>query len=137
MSFPRKWIKEWLESAWIQELVNGSPCNEFQMQKGVHQRDPLSPFMFIIADEGLNWLFKKSLMEGTLSGLSMTDEGPVITHLQFTDNTLVFCLASNEEVQVIKKLLGDFEEIFGLRINYHKTILSGVGVSDSEFQILA
>lgn len=40
-------------------LVNGSTTGEFQLQKGIKQGDPLSPFLFLIAAEGLNCLMRK------------------------------------------------------------------------------
>lgn len=107
------------------------------MQKGVRQGDPISPFLFIIAAEGLNWTFKKAVAQGTLSGLAMGRDGPIITHLQFTDDTLVFCKANLEEVHTIKSLLGDFEEMSGLKINYHKIILYGIGIGVGETQQMA
>ena len=57
MAFPllwRKWIKECVSTATASILVNGSPTEEFPMQRGLHQRDPLSPFLFLPAAEGLN-----------------------------------------------------------------------------------
>lgn len=140
MNFPRKWItwmKECLSSAWISVLVNGSPTKGFKMHKGVRQGDPLSPFLFIIAVEGLNWLFKRALNQGSFNGVKMGNEGLTLSHLQFADDTLVFCKASLEEVQVVKKLLEDFEEISGLKINFHKTSLCGVGVPEDNLQIFA
>lgn len=109
------------------------------MHKGVRQGDPLLAYLFIIAAEGLNWSFKKAINcnQGTPSGISMRNEGPIITHLQFADDTLIFCKASLEEVQVIKRLLEKFEEISELRINFHKCILCGVGIVDENLQVFA
>lgn len=138
MGFPSKWIlwiKECLASSWTSVLVNGSSSLDFQMEKGVRQGDPLSPFLFIIAAEGLNWMSKNVVSQGSLGGLIMGNAGPTITHLQFADDTLVFCKAKLEEVQTVKGLLCKFEEIFGLRINYDKSILCGVGTSDSNLRL--
>ncbi|XP_076894023.1 uncharacterized protein LOC143546199 [Bidens hawaiensis] len=49
MGFPVKlceWIKGILESARSVILVNGSLTFEFKCEKGLWQRDPLSPFLF-------------------------------------------------------------------------------------------
>ncbi|XP_071687382.1 uncharacterized protein [Rutidosis leptorrhynchoides] len=65
----RKWIMSCLSSASISILVNGSPTREFSMGRGVRQGDPLSPFLFILAAEGLNILTKAAVDRGLFKGV--------------------------------------------------------------------
>ena len=46
-------LKCCLESASVSVLVNGIPTGEFSPRRGLHQGDPLAPFLFLIVAEGL------------------------------------------------------------------------------------
>lgn len=56
----RKWMRECVTTASTSVLVNGSPIDDFCLERGLRQGDPLSPFLFLIAAEGLNILMKKA-----------------------------------------------------------------------------
>ncbi|CAJ2672661.1 unnamed protein product [Trifolium pratense] len=77
MSFPtlwRKWIRECVGTATTFVLVNGSPTDEFPLRRGLRQGDPLSPFLFLLAAEGLNVLMEamvaRNLFTGKISWVS-------------------------------------------------------------------
>ncbi|MCI79764.1 RNA-directed DNA polymerase (Reverse transcriptase), partial [Trifolium medium] len=61
MAFPvlwRKWIKECVCTAAASVLVNGSSTDEFPLERGLKQGDPLSPFLFPLTAEALNVLMQ-------------------------------------------------------------------------------
>ena len=61
MNFPtlwRKWISKCIGTAKAAVLVNGSQTEEFPIERGLRQGDPLSPFLFLLAAEGFNVLMK-------------------------------------------------------------------------------
>ncbi|XP_071736111.1 secreted RxLR effector protein 78-like [Rutidosis leptorrhynchoides] len=70
----RGWVSSCLKSASISVLINGSPTKEFKLGRGVRQGDPLSPFLFIIAAEGLNWLTKLAVAKGLYNGVEIGNE---------------------------------------------------------------
>ncbi|XP_071738945.1 uncharacterized protein [Rutidosis leptorrhynchoides] len=84
----RKWILACLKSASISILVKGSPTNEFTIERGVRQGDPLSPFLFIIAVEGLNYLTKRAIASGLYKGVEIGANKVNISHLQYADDTI-------------------------------------------------
>nr|GEU58180.1 RNA-directed DNA polymerase, eukaryota [Tanacetum cinerariifolium] len=51
----RSWIKACLESSRTSVLVNGSRTPEFSVKRGLRQGDPLSPLLFILVMECLNF----------------------------------------------------------------------------------
>ena len=131
------WIRECISTAKLSVLVNGSPTEQFCAGKGLRQGDPLSPFLFIIVAESLNVLFKRARDCGLIKGTKVGNEGPVISHLQFADDTIVFCDSEREEVINVKRILRCFELLSGLKINFYKSTVCGVGIKDEEVKELA
>ncbi|CAL5344867.1 unnamed protein product [Camellia sinensis] len=122
------WIKECVSTARLSVLVNGSPTEEFSPQKGLRQGDPLSPFLFIIVAECLNVLLSKALDLNLIKGVRVGVNDVLVSHLQFADDSILFCEADEGEIVNVKRILRCFELVSGLKINYHKSVVCGVGV---------
>ncbi|XP_028101309.1 uncharacterized protein LOC114300656, partial [Camellia sinensis] len=119
-----------LMSTIISILVYGSSSEEVVPQKGLRQGDPISPFLFIITVEGLDILLSRAKELGLIRGVNIGSEGLNLSHLQFVDDTILFCEADWVEVTNVKRILRCFEVVFGLKINYHKSAISGVGIEE-------
>jgi len=46
-----------------------------------------------------------------------------VTHLQYADDTLIFCDAEEEQLKYLRVILVLFEGIFGLHINWRKSVM--------------
>jgi hypothetical protein len=135
MNFPSKWrtwMLECISSVSMSVLANDNPTYEFKMERGLRQGDPLSPFLFLLAAEGLNFMMKVLVEKGLFQGYEMGPKGnSSITHLQFFDDTLLMGAKSWGNIRAQKSVLILFEVISGLKANFHKSRLFGVNTSDS------
>lgn len=120
-----KWILEMLSSTRASVLVNGSPTKEFHIQIGLRQGDPLSPFLFILAMEGLHVAFKRARLADVFRGISIDDIE--ITHLLYAND---FFVLSPWSLDKVVHILCFFDVFSWLRvlINLHKSKLIGIGV---------
>lgn len=122
-----QWIKACLASASVSVLVNGSPSEEFRMEKGLRQGDPLAPFLFLIVAEGLSGLVRQAVLLGQFSPFKLDDGGGLhVSLLQFADDTIFLGEASMQNTFVVKSILRCFELVSGLKVNFHKSKIAGV-----------
>ncbi|KAK2433359.1 hypothetical protein QL285_018637 [Trifolium repens] len=135
IAFPvlwRKWIKECVSTATASVLVNGSPTEEFPLERGLRQGDPLSPFLFLLAAEGLNVLMEAVVEHNLFTGFRVGQQEPVeVSHLQFADDTLLIGAKSWANVRALRAVLAIFESMSGLKVNFNKSMLVGVNIPDS------
>ncbi|XP_071739224.1 uncharacterized protein [Rutidosis leptorrhynchoides] len=133
----RKWIMSCLKSASTSILVNGSPTNEFKLERGVRQGDPLSPFLYILAAEGLNLLTKSAVRKKLYNGVEIGRDKIQISNLQYADDTIFFGTWSANNIDNLMKILKCFELASGLKVNYNKSNLFGVNVDHMEVAAMA
>ncbi|GKB61275.1 reverse transcriptase domain, reverse transcriptase zinc-binding domain protein [Tanacetum coccineum] len=121
----------------LQVLVNGSPTNEFCMERGLRQGDPLSPFFFLIVAEAHQVIILESCNKGIFKGLKLKDEATNISLLQYADDALIFGEWSRRNVKNLISILNSFRNVSGLGVNLSKSSIFGVGVNMKEVKNVA
>ncbi|CAL1413008.1 unnamed protein product [Linum trigynum] len=119
MGFPvtiLKWIKSCLQTAHYSINVNGSLCGFFRSRKGVCQGDPLSPYLFTIAMEGLSTMLTEAGQSGVLP-FHLKCKRVALNHLCFADDLLIFTRGSAQAIMQAKGILQRFYHISGLNSN--------------------
>nr|GEW05829.1 reverse transcriptase domain, reverse transcriptase zinc-binding domain protein [Tanacetum cinerariifolium] len=102
-----KWVESCLRSSSMSILVNGSPSEEFAVDKGI---------------------FK---------GVFVSDDKVTVSHLQYADDTIFFGKWNKENAKSLMCILKCFEEVSCLRMNYNKSKLYGIGVNEREMAEMA
>jgi hypothetical protein len=65
-------------------------------------------------------------------GYSVGGQDPVtVLHLQFADDTLLLRVKSWANIRALRAVLELFELMSGLKVNFNKSMLVGVNISDS------
>lgn len=128
----RAWIHGCLSSAKASILVNGSPTGEFQLMRGVRQGDPLSPFLFILAMEGLNVAIKGAVGKRLLKGVNLPNNGPTLSHLFYADDAIFLGDWDRGSAENLARILKCFEVVSGLKVNFQKSRVFGICASPEE-----
>nr|KAJ0216202.1 hypothetical protein LSAT_V11C300102750 [Lactuca sativa] len=133
----RAWIKGMFSNDCSTVLLNGCPTDEFQLLRGLRQGDPLSPFLFIIAMEGLHIDMEDAVSEGVFKGAQLEPHDLAISHLFYADDAIFLGEWNENNVHNLIRVLRCFYLVSGLNLNLSKSSLYGVGVSRSEISNLA
>ncbi|GKE06139.1 reverse transcriptase domain, reverse transcriptase zinc-binding domain protein [Tanacetum coccineum] len=97
----------------------------------------LSTSSMSILVNGLNALVSEAVEKGIYRGVAVGANNVTLSHLQYADDTIFFEEWSKENANSLLCIIRCFEEVSGLRINYNKSKLYGIGVSESEIMDMA
>ena len=126
MGFQKRWVKlmmACITTASYSVLINGEPHGHITPSRGLRQGDPLSPYLFLMCTEGLHGLINKVVTQGDIRRISISRNGPKLTHLLFADDSLIFSRATENECQTLLNILAKYECASGQQINRAKTTL--------------
>ena len=102
-------------------LINGNPTGNIYPTRGIRQRDPLSPYLFLLCVEALSFQLLVAEGQGIIKDVSTSPKGPRINHLFFANDGLLFCRATPIEWNRLAKILEVYEKASGQLLNRDKT----------------
>lgn len=102
-------------------LWNGEGSDWILLTGGIRQGDAISPYLFVLCIERLCHSIKEARDSGWWRGISLDSYGPILTHLLFSNDMVLFAEAAEDQVLVIKQCLDDFCRASGQRDSYEKS----------------
>ena len=115
------WVESFVKGGSVGIKVNDDLGSFFQTYKGLRQGDPMSPILFNLVVDMLTIFISRAKEEGFISRVvpHLIDDG--LSILQYANDTILFLNNDIEQVKNLKLLLCVFEQLSGLKINFHKS----------------
>jgi hypothetical protein len=127
-----KLIANFVQGGSVGVKVNDDIGHYFQTRKGLRQGDPLSPILFNIVADMLAILIARAKEDGQVGGLvpHLVEGG--VSILQYADDTILFMEHDLQKAVNMKLILCIFEQLSGLKINFHKSEIFCFGKAKDE-----
>ena len=93
MGFPAHWVNlilNYVTSVSFSVMLNGSPCDVFKPERALKQKDPLTPYLFILCVEVLSSLMIKAQETQAIHGIRVAGTALEVTHLFFAYDNIAF-----------------------------------------------
>ena len=118
-----QWIHQFVSRGSVGVKVNDDIGHFFQTRNGLRQGDPLSPILFNIMADMLAILINRAKEDSQVAGLipHLVEGG--VSILQYADDTIIFMEHDLEKALNMKLIFCIFEQLSGLKINFHKSEL--------------
>jgi hypothetical protein len=110
-----------VSSVWTNVKWNGARADYFKPQRGIRQGDPISPYLFALCMDKLSHLILHAVDEGKWKGIRAGRNGPVVSHLMFADDLLLFGEANERQMQYVIDVLERFCSMSGQEVSSDKT----------------
>jgi hypothetical protein len=130
------WVSNILSSATTSVLLNGVPGKNLICKRGVRQGDPMSPRLFVLAADLLQCVINQAHnMEILHLPIPANDHAgfPVI---QYADDTIILMKADQRQLLCLKAILETFAQSTGLRVNYSKSSMVPLNMSQDKAEIM-
>ncbi|GJR56755.1 RNA-directed DNA polymerase, eukaryota, reverse transcriptase zinc-binding domain protein [Tanacetum coccineum] len=131
-----KWIMSCVSSSALSICLNGVVHGYFKCGRGLRQRDPISSYLFTLVMEVFSLIMCKNIEDSSEYIYHFGCKELKLSHLCFDDDLLVMCKENEGSVEVIKKSMEEFSQVFGLTPNLGKITIFFGNKKDKEKQDL-
>ena len=100
-----RWIITCVSSVSFEVVINGGKSEYFKPSRGLRQGDPLSPYLFILYQEVLSRFIEHDLKLKNIVGIKSSISGPMISHVMYADDIILFTKASRKDAESLVKTL--------------------------------
>ena len=126
-----QWFKTFYNNTESCTMNNGWTSNFFSVHRGVRQGCPLSSYLFILSAE----ILAKTIGKNTdIKGLMVKDTEIKLS--QYADDTTLILDGSEKSLSEALRVLENFENVSGLRLNSKKTEALWIGSSSGRSEKL-
>jgi hypothetical protein len=112
--------------------VNDEESDFFLTGEGLRQGDPIAPLLFNCVVDVFSRMLVKGTNCGLIRGLCPNFILGGVVSLQYADDTLLFLENDPQVALNLKWILSCFEQISGMRINFHKSELIPINIEPKE-----
>ncbi|KAL5819353.1 hypothetical protein ACOSQ4_023195 [Xanthoceras sorbifolium] len=105
-------------------LLNDEIRGKVIPNRGLRHGYPLSLYLLLLCVEELSTLIYQAKSRGVLHSIKVAWSAPVISHLLFVDDSLVFAKTEVEEYKTMLDILKIYNVASGQSVNFDKSVLS-------------
>lgn len=118
-------------------LLNDTSKGYFPSSRGLQQGHSLSPLLFSLVADGLSAILLRAERAIILQGFIVGDGIQSLSHLQFTDDTILFLEANERNITNMEICLKIFDLTLGLKVNMLKSCMVGINLEELRIRELA
>ncbi|CAM8911543.1 unnamed protein product [Rhodiola kirilowii] len=111
-----------ISNCWYFIIWGGTSFDCFKSSRGVHQGDPLSPSLFILAMEYFSRLYNTSVQNSTIKSYIVASIIPPMHHLLYADDLLLFSSGRKDSVRKLLDIIKYFCAMSGQMLNPDKSV---------------
>jgi hypothetical protein len=108
-----QWIMTCVTTVRYSVRLNGTDFSPFRLSHGQRQDDMLSPYLFLLVVDYLSLLVNSYERQGLISRVRVCRQGPSISHLLFTDDSILFFKLDGVQARNVQQLQPIFERSTG------------------------